>query len=360
MLRAPLMRLSPSLPLVLASCLAVLPALPARADAQPEPAPRNGGDPQAPGAPPPPKVDPVKAAADKLAALIKKGSELCAAGDVDEGLAALRAAWAQHENADLAATLASCEVKASEWPGAAEHLAYALRIKDDPEQRKPLEATFTDVRARVGAVKVTVTVDGADVFVGDRFAGQSPLPAEVYVAPGKTRITAKRTGYGEIEGTVEVQARGTATLTLDLAAEGAVAASHRVAERRSPTPAYVLGAFGLVAAGVGAAVYTFGASKGAAADALLAELSQPPKSGYGANPCASYNAGCTTLANLRSGHDTFTEVGAGVLIGGGVLLAAALIYGLRASSSPAPQGALLTLAPMASPSGGGVLAQGTF
>jgi hypothetical protein len=355
MLRAPLMRLSPSLPLVLASCLAVLPALSARADAQPEPAPRNGGDPQAPGAPPPPKVDPVKAAADKLAALIKKGSELCAAGDVDEGLAALRAAWAQHENADLAATLASCEVKASEWPGAAEHLAYALRIKDDPEQRKPLEATFTDVRARVGAVKVTVTVDGADVFVGDRFAGQSPLPAEVYVAPGKTRITAKRPGYGEIEGTVDVEARGTATLTLDLAAEGAVAGSHHVAERTSATPAYVLGAVGLIVAGAGAALYATGASKGSAADALLAEL----QAGYSSTPCAPSHPGCVTLANLRLGHDTFTEVGAGVLIGGGALLAAGLIYGLRASSSPS-RSALLTLAPVASPSGGGLLAHGTF
>jgi hypothetical protein len=344
------MRLSPSLTLVLASCLV---ALPARADAQ---AVNDAGSVPTPSGASPPKVDPVKVAAAKLAELVKKGTDLCAAGDVDEGLASLRAAWAQHEDADLAANLASCEVKASEWPGAAEHLAYALRVKDDPAQRKPLEAAFIEVRARVGAVKVTVTVDGADVFVGDRFAGQSPLPGEVYVAPGKARITAKRTGYGEVEGAVDVQARGTATVTLDLAAEGAVASSHRVAERRSLAPAYVLGAVGLVAVGAGAALYATGASKGSAADALLAELIIADKSHQ---PCASYNGGCTTLANLRSGHDTFTEVGAGVLIGGGALLAAALVYGLRASS-PAPQGALLILAPVASPSGGGFLARGTF
>ena len=197
---------------------------------RPPPASKPAG---AADAPPP---NPVKVAADKQAALAKKGAELCAAGEVAEGLAALRAAWAQHEDAELAATLAACEVKASDWPGAATYFAYALRTVSDPEQRKPLEAAFTDVRARVGAVKVTVSIDGADVFVGDDFAGQSPLPGEVYVTPGKTRITAKRTGYGEVDGTVSVQARGTATLKLDLTTEGAVAPTHPFVEHRSATP----------------------------------------------------------------------------------------------------------------------------
>jgi PEGA domain len=356
MLRPSLMRLSPSLAVVIASCLAVLPA---RADSPagpvtptpPAPASKPAG---AADAPPP---DPVKVAADKQAALIKKGSELCAAGEVAEGLTSLRAAWAHNEDAELAATIAACEVKASDWPSAATYFAYALRTVSDPEQRKPLEAAFTDARARVGAVKVTVSIDGADVFVGDDFAGQSPLPGEVYVAPGTTRITAKRTGYGEVDGTVSVQARGTTTLKLDLAAGSTGGSTHHFAERRSVTPAYVLGAVGLIAAGAGAALYAVGATKGAAADALLAELQTANTS---KTPCATYIGGCNTLASLRSGHDTFTDVGAGVLIGGGALLAVGLIYGVRASAAPATDRAGLTLVPVASPSGGGVLAHGTF
>jgi len=199
--------------------------------------------------PTPHKVDPVKAAAERLAEMIKRGNELCAAGDVDQGLPALRAAWAQRPDVELAVSLATCEIKASEWPSAAEHLAWALRNKDDPETRKSLEATFVNVRARVGAVKVTVTVDGADVFAGDRFAGQSPLPGEVYVTPGKSRIFAKKPGYGEIEGIVDVKPGGTAALKIDLAGEGAVAQSQRVTGSRSMTPAYVMGAFGLAALG---------------------------------------------------------------------------------------------------------------
>jgi hypothetical protein len=286
--------------------------------------------------PPAPKVDLAKLAAEKLADLIKRGNEQCTAGDVDQGLPALRAAWTQRQDADLAVALASCEIKASEWPSAADHLAWALRNKDDPETRKSLEATFTNVRARVGAVKVTVTVDGADVFAGDRFAGQSPLPGEVFVAAGKSRIFAKKTGYGEIEGTVDVKPGGTAILKIDLAGEGTVAQSQRVTGSRSAAPAYVMGAVALVALGAGTAFYAAALSKGDAADDLLGTLQTDyPK--QGTSPCApTTHAACSTLQSLRSSHDTFAGAGTGFLAGGGALGAAAIIYGLWAAFSPPP------------------------
>jgi hypothetical protein len=284
----------------------------------------------------PPKVDPVKVAAERLADLIKRGTEQCAAGDVDQGLPALRAAWTQHQDADLAVALATCEIKASEWPSAADHLAWALRNKDDPATRKSLEATFVNVRARVGAVKVTVTVDGADVFAGDRFAGQSPLPGEVFVTAGKSRIFAKKPGYGEMEGTVDVKPGGTAVLKIDLAGEGAVAQSQRVTGSRSVAPAYVMGALGLVALGAGAAFYAAALSKGDAAGDLLGAL-QTDYPSQGTSPCApTTHAACSTLQSLRSNHDTFANAGTGFLAGGGALAAAALVYGLWATFSPPP------------------------
>jgi len=318
--------------LVLASCFT---ALPVRADA--------------PATPPPPplKPDPVKIAAAKVADFAKKGAELCAGGGVDEGLLALRAAWGQHQDADLAVILATCEIKAEDWPGAAEHLAFALRTKDDPGQRKGLEATFLDVRARVGGVKVTANIDGADVFVGDHYAGQSPLPGEVYVTPGKTRVSAKKPGYGEVEGTVDVKANGTATLALDLTGDTAAVAHHRAGASPSRAPAYVLGAFGIAGLGVGAALYAAGLSKGSAADALLVELETT-----GPAPCTTGTAGCATLKSLRSGHDTYVNAGTGVLAGGGALLAAGLVYGLWATFSTPPERIGVTLTPA---TGGGVV-----
>jgi hypothetical protein len=301
------------------------------------------------------KAEAAKLAAQKLADLIKKGTDACAAGDIDDGLPSLRAAWALHQDADLAVVLANCEIKASDWPGAADHLAFALRVKEDPEQRKSLEASFLNVRARVGAVKVTVNIDGADVFVGERFAGTTPLPGEVYVAPGRARISAKKTGYGEVEGKVDVAAQGTATLSLDLAGEGAIASSHRPTAGRSRTPAYVLGAVGLVAAGVGAGFWAAGAAKGGAADSLLAELQMGSS-----QPCFTGTLGCQTLKDLRSTHDTYVNVGTGVLIGSGALLAASLIYGLWATAAPAPDRQGIGVSPVAAPGGGALLVHGTF
>ncbi len=249
-------------------------------------------------------------------------------------------------------------MKAEVWAGAAEHLAFALRNKDDPAQRKPLEASFTSVRARVGAVKVTVNVDGADVFVGDRFVGQSPLPGEVYVAPGTTHIFAKKTGYGETDATATVRAQGTAAVTLDLAGLGAVASARHQTDRRSVAPAYVLGGLGVVAAGVGAVLYGVGASKGGAADDLLAEL----QAGYGATPCSSGSVGCATLKSLRTSHDTFVNSSEGVFAGSGALLGVALLYGVWAAFAPPPERdhAAILLAPALSPGAGGLFAHGTF
>jgi hypothetical protein len=347
----PSMRFPPSIVLfALAACLAMPQA---RADDAPlSPAAKH--DPSDPDAPAP---DPAKVAAARLADLIRRGAQLCVAGEVDDGITALKAAWVQRQDADLALQLAACEVKGQQWPGAAEHLAFALRTKDDPEQRKALEATFSNVRARVGAVKVTVTVDGAYVFAGDRFAGQSPLPGEVYVSPGQARISAKRSGYGEIEQAVSVQAGGTAEVTLDLMNEAASATNHRTPERRSLTPAFVMGSIGIVAAGIGVALYAAGAAKGAAADSLLGEL----QTAY-PNPCAGNPApGCTTLASLRSGHDTFVNVGGGMLGAGGALLGVALIYGLvTVYSGASPSRSGLTITPTAWASGAGLGAAGTF
>jgi hypothetical protein len=214
---------------------------------------------------------------------------------------------------------------------------------------------FLGVRARVGAVKVSVNVEGADVFAGDRFVGTAPLPGEVYVAPGKAHISAKKTGYGEIEGTVEVAAQGTATLALDLASEGPTATSHRLPEPRSKTPAFVLGGITLLTAGVGAALYAYGASQGSAADNLLNELQTTTS-----QPCISGALGCQTLKSMRQTHDTFVNAGTGMLIVSGGFGAATLIYALWATARPSSASRGLSITPVASSQGGALMLRGSF
>ncbi len=364
----------PLVPIALLALASGLLSLPARADEPPAPAPPSAPDTgkpdtgkPAPDAAPKRVVDPVKAAAEaaraaeavkaaaaRRAALIKQGTELCNTGEIEEGLSDLEAAWSQKEEVDLAIALASCEVKAERWPGAADHLAYALRVVRDPEQRKGLEPTFVNVRARVGGVKVTVSLDGADVFVGDRYAGQSPLAAEVYVMPGRARVSAKKPGYAEVEDVVQVQANGTAEVSLDFAGENLAAKSRPVPlAPRSRTPAFVLGGITLLVGGVGAALVAAGASKGSAADSLLGELQTTD----GSFPCPKA-PGCLTLKGMRSDHDAFVNAGVGVLGVGGALLGATIIYSLWATRAPSRAG--LTFAPVASASGGGLVTHGTF
>ncbi len=351
---------APIASLFLVTLLGALPALADEPPAHPPDAAKaaDGGkyvDPKTAAAEAKRAADAAKAAAERHAALVKQGTEQCNGGALEEGLVAFDAAWAQQPDADLAVLIAACDVKAKRWPEAAEHLAYALRIKRDPEVRRGLEPTFVDVRARVGAVKVKVNIEGADVFVQDRYAGTSPLAGEVYVAPGEARISAKKPGFGEVQKEVSVPASGTAEVALTLTDEAVSGRGSGLPARRSRTPAYVLGGLTLVTAGIGAALVAAGASKGSAADGLLGEL----QSGYGTSAPCPTNVGCSTLSDLRSGHDSLVNAGIGFFGVSGALLVTTVIYGLWASRAP-DYNAGLRFAPVASSSGGGLTVKGAF
>lgn len=368
------MRIRLLLALLLASTALSAPAL-----GQPKPdAPRPPAKPDPsvpdPGKAEPANGDPARAAAAKLlqqqaearfAALMKRGVEACEHGDTDDGLEALRSAWVQKPEADVAAALGACEAKAGHWPEAAEHLAAALRVKEDGAERKRLEEMFLDARKRVGAVKVTVNVEGADVIVGNRIVGQSPLPGEVFVEAGKrTSITAKKAGHEEDEQSVLLGAKGTASLSFKLPIAGLGADDRYAYTRRTKVPFFVLGGAALVAGGVGAALYAAAGAKGSAADDLLAEIKAASSQKYACQPAAT---GCATVSALRTSRDQMMNVGTGVLIGGGVLLGAAVLTGVWAFSAPSsssaslgPRAASLSLSPAVSPEGGGLWLRGGF
>jgi hypothetical protein len=363
-----------SLALILASALAA-----PSAAAQPKPdAPKpEAPKPEAPkpdkpdAAKPdakPPKSDALKAeearlaklAEARLAELVKRGTEACDRGEIEDGLAALSAAWTQKNDGDVAAALASCEIKAKQWGGAADHLMAALRTKEEGAERKRLEEMLAEAQKHAGTIQITVSVEGADVFVGNRFVGQSPLAAEVWADAGKpVLIIAKKTGYDEAQRTVDVVAHRSVAVKLDLAIE--TAGPNRYASAsRSKVPFFLLGGLGLVAGGVGAALYAAAATKASAAEDILAERG-------GDYPCKNTKAtGCPTVLSLRQGHDKLANIGTGLLVGGGVLIGAAALTGVWAfgtgSSSSSSRGPSrgVALAPAVSPDGAGLWLSGSF
>jgi hypothetical protein len=306
-----------------------------------------------------------KAAEARTAELIKRGKEACESGDPEEGIAALSAVFSQKNSVDLAVALGACEAKAGKWPSAAEHLAFALRVKEDGPDRKKIEEMFVDVRKRVGGVKVVVDVEGADVIVGERLVGQSPLPGEVYVEPGRTTlIVAKKPGHEEAQREVTVAAKGTAEVSLKLPFAQSTGNRYAAASR-SKVPMIVLGGLALVAGGVGASLYTAAKAKESAADDILAELEKSSSQTYA---CSPSQAGCATVKDLRTSRDTMMNVGTGVLIGSGVLLGAAALAGAWAFSGSSSSTGLATprsrvamsFAPVVTADGGGVWIKGAF
>ena len=293
---------------------------------------------------------PSKPAPPKPAEIARSAQEVCERGDTQEAITALASALTQKTDPDIAAALAYCEVKTGRWAAAADHLQIALRGAPEGPARKALEDRLTEARAHVGMLTITVNVELADVFVGNRFVGQSPLGGAVFADPGKNVVSVKKTNFDESEQAVEVPRQGTAAVKIELAPGGHTPNPY-ARQTRTRVPFYVLGGVGLVAVGTGAALFAAALSKGAAANDLLVEL----------KTCQPAQVGCKTLKSLRSGHDTYVNLGTGALAGGGALLGAAVLYGVWAFAGAAPSSTgALTLTPVATPSGGGVWMTGRF
>jgi hypothetical protein len=313
-----------------------------------------------------------KQADARVAELLKHGVEACERGDIDEGLPLLNSALARRIDAETLGAVAGCEARAGRFAAAADHYLAALRLKEEGPERKALEEAFADVRKRVGALAITINADGADVLVGTRVVGVSPLPAEVFVDPGKDiAVIVKKAGYDEVEKHVDVAAQRSVAVKIELV-QSPSSGNRYFTPQRSRVPFYVLGGAALVAGGVGGALYASAASKGSAADAILTALNGGDSTKH---PCDAPTTGtvkrsCATLTDLRQGHDTMANISTGVFIGGGVLLGAAILTGVWALSAPgptstggasaAPRAASITLAPSVSPDGAGLWLQGAF
>lgn len=297
--------------------------------------------------------------AQRAEELRAKGAQLCAEGKADEGIRSLEQALRLDKAPAIAADLGACELSQNRFAAAAEHLAQAIRglpSGEDSEALRTWRAQFDKARAKVAALRIDVDVAGADIFAGSRVLGQSPLPSEVYVEPGDILVIVKSERHGEAQRTVRVTAGGGATLKLSPKTPDEME-KFTPKPGPSPWPAVGLGAAGLGLGIAGIVQFVQGYKKGSEADALLDDL----EAQSGPAPCATApGSDCAALKDLRGQRDAKVNLGVGLTVAGGVLLAGGIVYTVLAFGSSGSERRRYAIVPAVGPGVAGLSVGGSF
>jgi len=88
----------------------------------------------------------------------------------------------------------------------------------DPTRRAEVTAEIRRLRARISSITVQTNVEGAAVALDEAPVGTMPLPAALQLNPGVHHISLRKSGYAEVERTVEVV--GSETRTVDMLMTG--------------------------------------------------------------------------------------------------------------------------------------------
>jgi hypothetical protein len=293
----------------------------------------------------------------KATELLQRGTELHGQGQCEQAVIQLESAWALEKNPTTATLLGECEIKLARWVPAARHLAVVLQDTQEGPERARLDALFKQARAQVGGVMVQTSVDGADVFAGNRILGRTPLRYEVFVEPGDVTMSLKKTSVGEMQKVVHVVKGGSATVLLEPDRVNLDEDFTSAPEARSRIPVFVLFGVAVAAAGAGVGLRVVGGNQGTTADEELDKITTTASP----SPClVTANAdACQSIKDARSKHDGFLNASTGLFVLGGAALAASITYALWPTASSGSEPAV-SVVPTASPSTGGVLVQGTF
>ena len=105
------------------------------------------------------------------------------------------------------------------------------------DRRAEVENEIAVLKPRTAALRVTVNVDGADIYQDDMpvcaatiesaCAGKSPLQAPIIVNGGRHKVTASKPGYATATSIVSVVGSDTLDVKLELVSYAQASASHR-------------------------------------------------------------------------------------------------------------------------------------
>lgn len=310
-------------------------------------------------------------------ALFRTGKELYKSGKLLEAYEAYRAAWRLKQTYDIATNLANTEFQLAKMRDAAEH--YAFSIKNFPPtggkaQLEAIKGQFDEVRRQVGALAITVNVEGAEVSIDGASIGRAPFVDEQYVAPGARTVVAKLSGYEPVKQTIQVAKGAAQPVTLTLVAVAAapsstgepgagpavgttVAPTRDRAPARSIVPGVVLGGVAGAALVTGVALLIEGGLKrGDAHDVSDAIRSAQHSCVTGAG---NFDPRCPQLNDTALSAGTFHNVGVGFVVGASAVAvgsAAYFLWPMLTSRRPSA----LRVSPAMSATDAGLLFSGTF
>lgn len=299
--------------------------------------------------------------ADSARKLFETGTELLNSGRYAEAAEKLQEAWKIKQSYDVAGNLGTALFQLGKHAEAARFLAYALDAfpaGGSPKEKKWVEELLQSVRKEVVLVRVSVSVDDAEVLLNGEVIGTSPLKTPTYAPPGKIVLDVKKAGFESAHVELKGEKGSEASTTLTLKAK----ADTPPVTERPQWPAFVIGGVGVVSLAVGGALLGVGVGKKGEADDIVPRDSQgkPLCSRFGGASDLPGGEGCDDVRALASSGKTFANAGLGLMIGGGVLMVAGVAYWLWPSGSAPSKSGTTRALPFVSRDSGGVVLYGSF
>lgn len=305
-------------------------------------------------------------------ACFSEGRRLYKAEDIDGAYKAYKKAWELKRSYEVAANLGNVEIKLEKWGDAYVHMWWAKEnapVTSPPEVFEKLEdkkrealkytsARFIKVAHEGTEIRgATVTIDGAEV-------GATPLDDPIPLDPGTHEITIAAKGYETLTKKLETKIGTSETVTYELTLKADEVVVVKDPGHEPILPLIIAGGVvGLGAIGAGAGLLAVSSSKGSERQDLVSGLSE----GSCSNPTTQALIDtCANIADLADQENTFSSAGTGLLIGGGVVTLATILYASigYALYDPEADGdgpaATLRFTPYASPTEQGFTLGGRF
>jgi len=287
--------------------------------------------------------------------LYEMGNKLYDEQKWSEAEAAYQSAWNLRKSYDLAGNLGDVEMQLGQFRDAAEHLSYAydeFPTGGKPEVREALGKRIAEARQHVGVLRIKTNVVGARLYVDLKLVGQTPLEKGLFVDVGQRVIEARIDGHDDVLRTIEVAQGSTQEIELQLVPKFGGGASSGSAKRIA---VIAMGA-GLAAAGIGMGVGLWATASGKTTDAgvIRANMQKGDCPGTAADTIAQ----CTSLKSTLKDHDTYFNVGTGMLTTGILLGVGTIVYVAVTRKKSSTMG--LEAIPIVAPTFTGVSLSGRF
>ena len=193
-------------------------------------------------------------------------------------------------------------------------------------RRKDVQSSVDELKKKVGRIKITASVDGAEILVDDVSVGVAPLANPVVVNVGRRKLAATRSGYTPAQRVVDVAGLAEAPVTLDLVKIDEPRAELPPAPPVKPGPPLVV----WVALSATAASGLVTGVMGGLAVSARSGLSQA---------LATFPGSAKAIANAQARTRTFavaTDVLTGLTVAGAITTAVLFFVAPRSSDKAAP------------------------